>query len=98
MCFNRDMEATPTNERTPTMKQCIHSDHTHGIGASDLPCRTGTPEDATHLMRTASSVACGQRMGHWKNNPTGWDLGNATSDTTQVTCRACLATFSRSAR
>ena len=63
-----------------------------------MSARTIATATATHLMRTASSVACGQRMGHWKNNPTGWDLGNATSDATQVTCRACLATFSRNAR
>lgn len=42
-----------------------------------------------HFQTGSSSVRCGEKMAHWKDNPDGWDLGNITVDPTKVTCAKC---------
>jgi hypothetical protein len=51
--------------------------------------RTDPAVRPVHYMTGSSSVACGARMGHYLTNPTGWDLGNATTAWTGVTCPLC---------
>lgn len=43
-----------------------------------------------HLQTGSSTVQCGATMGHWRDNPTGWDLGTVTVDMSRVTCPDCL--------
>lgn len=42
-----------------------------------------------HLMTGSSTVKCGQKMGHWKDNPDGWYLDNVSTEVYQVTCMDC---------
>lgn len=44
-----------------------------------------------HFMTGSSTVRCGERMGHWKDNPSGWDMGNASTSLYEVTCEGCLS-------
>lgn len=50
----------------------------------DLPTRS-----VTHYKTASSTVRCGALMGHWRDNPTGWDLGTVTVDPSKVTCPDC---------
>lgn len=43
------------------------------------------------FMQTGSStVRCGYPMRHWRDQPEGWDMGNATPDG-HVTCPGCIS-------
>lgn len=42
-----------------------------------------------HYQTGSSSVRCGAKMRHWRDNPTGWDLGTVTVDPAAVTCPRC---------
>lgn len=51
-----------------------------------------------HYQTGSGTVRCGASMRHWRDNPTGWDMGTVTVDPTQATCPQCVALFSARSR